>query len=232
MELLESAKRGNLEKVKECLANGANIESIDENGNTAFMWACFGDYFREESNYLSVAKFLFENGANINASNGSSTALHVAIQEDNREIAKFLIDNGIKLEVRDYEGKTPLVLAADFGQVEILRHIIKKGANIESRDNCSWTALIWSAFWGNIEAVKLLVENGANIEAKDKQGYTVLMAAVNGSGDDLEVVKYLVQNGVDIEAKDNEGKTALIEATERNNGEVAEYLIKCGANAK
>ncbi|MGX2983205.1 ankyrin repeat domain-containing protein [Helicobacter sp. 23-1045] len=52
-ELLEFAKSGNLSGVKQCLANGANINFADEQNNTAIMYASM-------NGHLEVVKFLLE----------------------------------------------------------------------------------------------------------------------------------------------------------------------------
>lgn len=52
-ELLESAKNGDLSKVKNCLANGADINTIDESGNTSIMYASM-------NGHLEIVKFLLE----------------------------------------------------------------------------------------------------------------------------------------------------------------------------
>lgn len=45
---------------------------------------------------------------------------------------------GVSLDVADYDGRTPLHLAASEGQAEIIRHLISSKVNLNSRDR-----------WGN-----------------------------------------------------------------------------------
>lgn len=53
VELLETAKSGNVYKVKQCLENGADINFVDERNNTAIMYASM-------NGHLEVVKFLME----------------------------------------------------------------------------------------------------------------------------------------------------------------------------
>lgn len=55
-ELIEAVEYGNLEKVKECLANGADVNANDDYRNTPLMIACSIGSFE-------IVKLLIENGA-------------------------------------------------------------------------------------------------------------------------------------------------------------------------
>jgi len=75
MTIVEWARFGWLEKVKECTSNKVNINLKDEHGTTALIYA-------SESGHIKVAKYLIENGANIDMVNGYyNTALMDASKE-------------------------------------------------------------------------------------------------------------------------------------------------------
>ena len=73
-------------------------------GNTPFQIAC-------AIGLLPIAKLLLENGADINAilknsNSAAPTSLHYAVFQQNAAIAKLLLENGCKTEVRNQQGLT------------------------------------------------------------------------------------------------------------------------------
>ena len=68
-QLIQYVREGNLQKIKEEVEQGVNINIQDEFGDTALMWA--SRYGR-----LNIVKFLISKGANINIQDGAGrTAL-------------------------------------------------------------------------------------------------------------------------------------------------------------
>ncbi len=134
--------------------------------------------------------------------------------------AKVLLEKGANIEVRDkYDGSTPLILAAGYGETAVVKLLIAKGAAVEAKDPEGETPLIRAACNCPIvdmpdtsDSVRLLLENGADIEARDKQGRTALMAAA-GWGRDW-IVQILLDKGAQIEARDNKRYTALLIAAQ------------------
>jgi len=66
-----------------------------------------------------------------------ATPLHMAVLADQREVARFLIDEGANIDApaKDEYGGTPLHWAAVLGRVEIARQLIAAGADVNARDN-------------------------------------------------------------------------------------------------
>ena len=61
----------------------------------------------------------------------------MAVLADQREVARFLIDEGANIDApaKDEYGGTPLHWAAVLGRVEIARQLIAAGADVNARDN-------------------------------------------------------------------------------------------------
>ena len=66
------------------------------------------------------------------------------------------------------EGVTPLMRAADSGQVQRLTELIKKGVDLDEKSMYNWTALIFASSAGNEDAVIILLDAGANPNIKSK----------------------------------------------------------------
>ncbi|KAK7330161.1 hypothetical protein VNO77_24347 [Canavalia gladiata] len=104
---------GGHDSVAKLLAeNGANLK----NGDVG-QFACSA----AEQNSLNLLKEIKRYGGDITLpnSNNGATALHVAVSEDNAEIAKFLLDNGASIDKPEMNGWTPRDLADQQANQEI-----------------------------------------------------------------------------------------------------------------
>ena len=92
--------KGNENIVKLLINNGANIDIVHENGDTALMWASY--YGQKKS-----VKHLINNGANVNATdvNGKSVLMWAVSKANNKKIVKLLIDYGADIYATDVNGK-------------------------------------------------------------------------------------------------------------------------------
>ena len=107
-KILESAKQGNLESIKQCLANGADINAKDKKfGTTPLMYASYSG--NDAKQRLEIVKYLISNGAKVNEkSNYGDTALIRAMFANDFEIVKLLIKNGADINIKNRYGKTAL----------------------------------------------------------------------------------------------------------------------------
>ena len=101
--LCDAVRSGDLQTVKEQLANGVDINAGDsEFGVTALSWAGLLDA-------TEIAEFLVEKGADVNAkSRDGSTPLHSAAFLGHTKIAELLIQKGAEVNPKNYRGETPL----------------------------------------------------------------------------------------------------------------------------
>ncbi|KID95301.1 Pfs, NB-ARC and Ankyrin domain protein, partial [Metarhizium majus ARSEF 297] len=144
-------------------------------------------------------------------------------------LAFLLAERGACIDIRDRDGRTALLWAAENGHEAVVRLLLERSANTEVTDNNQeQTALLCAAKNGHEAVVRLLLEKGADIKAKDRRGQTSLSyAAENGH---KAVVRLLLKKGADIEAIDDyHGQTALSWAAKNGHEAMAELLLKKGA---
>ena len=178
-KLLESAIRGNLEEMKECLKNGADVnyqESIE--GRTALIYACRNNENREYQ--TKMIQTLIEHGADVNQCDKYKTPLLYATIEDkvNFEAIKLLVENGADVNKELQVGTTALswcVMTKSNEKLELMKYLISKGADINHKDDFGETPLIIATKYNNIQAIKTLIANGADLNLKDNNGKTALM---------------------------------------------------------
>ncbi|MGL5640181.1 MAG: ankyrin repeat domain-containing protein [Mycoplasmoidaceae bacterium] len=93
-------------------------------------------------------------------------------------------------------GRTPLMFAAQFGNINCLKLLITAGAKINAQDEYGATALMLASFFGQDESVRVLLENGASKIIKDCNGITARMLA--NKNDDKLICKILDEFSNDI----------------------------------
>jgi ankyrin repeat protein len=179
---------------------------------------------------LIVAKFLQENGADINAvSKGGYTPLSLAAQSGNRAMVEFLLRHGADNSIPIPFG-TPLHVAAQNGFKAVAETLLAHGTDVNSKDANGNTPLFSAVSARNLEMAKFLIANKADVNSVANEGWTPLHSAVQTG--QLKLVELLLQNGANTEAKVNapnfRGETALHLAG--NGREIVELLLKSGAN--
>jgi len=112
----------------------------------------FGSYLSCASDNLGKTKLLLDLGADPNGENYfGKTPLYYAIQVNNLEVVKMLIENGSKVNDEYYSrveerssffgsppfryGRTPLMHAAQHSDMDIVKYLVHKGADINAIDN-------------------------------------------------------------------------------------------------
>ncbi|XP_071966097.1 uncharacterized protein [Antedon mediterranea] len=106
-DLIFGAKNGLLEKVKQQLGLGVDVNHCDsKDGATALYWAAC-------SGHSSVVSILLEYAANVNQTvNWGSTALHAAADRGHTKCMKLLLEHNANPNIQNQNGDTPLHLAA------------------------------------------------------------------------------------------------------------------------
>ena len=115
---LAAAKLGDTEYMRLLIAGGADPSLNTWEETTPMMAAAgvgiwrVGESAGTNDDALAAVKLCFELGNDVNAVNANGdSALHGAAYRGSNDIAKFLVEKGAKLDVRNYIGWTPLTIA-------------------------------------------------------------------------------------------------------------------------
>lgn len=178
---------------------------------------------------IDATRLFLKAGISVNSrvetTNGSFTALHLAVNKGNKELATLLLEKGADVNATAFGSDTPLHVAlrrtnSDMAMVQLL---VNNGANVNAARDGGGTPLMQAVFGNNLEAVDLLLSKGADVNAKAMDGFTALMAAsLDGN---LAAVRALLKANPDLEAKaGSSGQTAAAIAQARGHEEVVAAL--------
>ena len=161
--LFEEAEKGNTDAL-----NKIKSRTPDETGRSPIHYA-------SQKGYLSVLKFLLDNGADVNQ---KITADLVASPYD------------------DDKGMTPLYFASFNNKLAVVEELIARGADVNFATKARVTPLYAASMQGHLSVVELLINHGTDVDYLDKKGRASLhFAAENGH---LSVVELLINHGADV----------------------------------
>uniref|UniRef100_A0A4W5M945 BCL3 transcription coactivator n=1 Tax=Hucho hucho TaxID=62062 RepID=A0A4W5M945_9TELE len=115
------------------------------------------------------------------------------------------------LEVRNYEGLTPLHLAVQGGHKELVRMLLDAGADINAMDiKSGYSPLIHAVENHNMDMVHFLIENDCNVNGQSYSGNTALHSAC-GRGQ-VDTARLLLKNRADSSVKNYHNDTPAMVA--------------------
>ncbi len=193
--------------------NGVDLQIKDKDEVSALDWAIV-------TGKLKIVKLLYSCTTKSEMSKYNNNKqlplhlLHLAALQGYQKIVKFLVQNGVDVDVL-HTGLTALHTAAYYDRKEVVEFLIKSGAVVDKPDEEGETALHLAAEGGYVKIIKLLLECNSNIEAETLSKKTPLhIAAKKGK---FEAAKYLIKKGARVNAVTNKGLTPLHFTARRAN---------------
>lgn len=195
--------------------------SKDQDERTPLHWAC--SFQRADMVKLLLNPFQVVNQAvNLSGSTGKPSG-----NSNNTKRIKIDID-----ELQDASGWTPLHIAAAVGNLDIVKLLVERdpAPDVNLQTSTGQTCLHYAVSKNHYDVACYLVRNcKASARIKDKKSqYPLHRAAAIGS---IKLCQLLVKEAkAALNPKDIYSFTPLHHALAEGHGDVAIYLVKCGAD--
>jgi ankyrin repeat protein len=150
VDVFDVARAGTVEEVKEILkSNPKAFLVVNKEGFSPLLLACY-------RGNNEVAKFLIDNGSDINASSSMGTPLMAAVVKGNHEIVKILLDKNADINAIDANGTTALMYAVQFQNEYLIKLLLEYKADRSRIDKNGKTAFEFAVFSKNEAIINLL----------------------------------------------------------------------------
>ncbi|XP_059176235.1 serine/threonine-protein phosphatase 6 regulatory ankyrin repeat subunit B-like [Physella acuta] len=168
----------------------------------------------------------------LDSSSHNLTPLHIAAQtflrhpaQKSVELVNILLEGGANALAVDEDDRTPLHIAAIFGDLGIIKSLCQSVSNINAVDKFGNTPLFLSLLYNHQEPLKYLMESGADVNLMSESQCSPLYVAVFCKN--TELVRILLKHGA---LADKGRHSELLKALEHNDVNMSTLLVKNGAN--
>ncbi len=229
LTLFASADGNCVNLATQLLDQGASLDARDRIGARPLSHAA-------RSGHVEMVDLLLARGAAIDARDlHGATALYYAAERGHSSTVQRLIERGANVKLTGRSGVSPVAAAAYAGRDSIVALLLAHGADGRARDDTGKPPVVYAAASGRLDIVRQLLGSDGDLNARYANDLTLLMWA---SGPDekvpeaqaIEVVSYLLDKGAHIDDRDDRGRTALMIAAEGGRVEIADLLLKRGAD--
>ena len=194
-----------------------------------------------------LIKWLIDNGADqfMIGGHDNSNAIDRAISvwpdkdpQDRANTVKVLLDAGLDIEIKNPQGQTPLITAAEVGALDTVDLLLKNGADVNAQTNDGENAISFAVKGAydyqfkritvmnesnKVRIINLLCKYGANINCVPSESLIPLGWSIISNYN--EIFEHLIRLGADINLKDFFGYTPLMRTLIHNNTSARRYLL-------
>lgn len=199
------------------LAQGADLQAVEENGNTALHLGM---------PIYELGQHLLAKGADIHQLNQENeTALFqvIAAHYPEQQITAYLqtlLDKGLDINARNKYGETLLSKAVRHDKLQVMTYLLEHGADPTvvkeaNPEQAGFTLPMYivnrnsSRIEEKIKLLSLLKAQGADLNALNLRGENLLFVAVQSSIDNYELVNWLLDQGVSAKVLNRQEQSLL-----------------------
>ncbi|KAF9765323.1 hypothetical protein IL306_002410 [Fusarium sp. DS 682] len=221
--LCQAALRGDVQQMSGLLAQGANINGRNGEGNSPLSCAIL-------ANQENAVRFLLGAGADTNGKDMKMPPVFLAASVGSIGVARMLINQGAwNVNAASWSGQSYFVDVCNSENLEGIQLLLENGAKPNTTNTSGRPVLAQAVKKGNIELVRMLLRHGANPDTSDLSGNSLLSIAA--SQDRMDMMKLLLESGTNASAKNLSGLSVLADAIGKRKLDMAELLLNHGANA-
>ena len=214
--LCKAAGRGSMAGVRALVAGGADVNHEAALNFSPLLAAA-------RNGHREIAEFLLTHGARANV-------FAAARFGETDRLRRLLERDPDLVHAHAYLDETPLIWAAEGGQVEAANVLLDHGANVNAMDEQYFGSALNRAAWeGDCRMVRSLLDHGADPEAgQGKLAYGTPLHAAAHKGH-ADVVRLLLDRGARIDSLNNSNATPLHVAAGHGQCEILRLLLEAGA---
>ncbi|XP_055416307.1 fibronectin type 3 and ankyrin repeat domains protein 1 [Bubalus kerabau] len=152
--LMLACYAGHLDVVKYLRRHGASWDTRDLGGCTALHWAADGGH-------CNVIEWMIGDGCEVDAVDAGSRwtpLMRVSAVSGNQEVASLLIDAGADVNMKDKDGKTPLMVAVLNNHEELVQLLLDRGADASVKNEFGKGVLEMARVFDRQNVLSLLEE--------------------------------------------------------------------------
>ncbi|KAH3861103.1 hypothetical protein DPMN_024031, partial [Dreissena polymorpha] len=223
--LLVASWKGHLHVVEFLLSNRAKVAATDSCMRTALHWAV-------DQGHYNIMQVLMKYGGQTllpQMDHTDQTVGHYAARTGNTMILRLLMDFGINLEARDQDGKTPLHVAAEYGNYTSVEMLVEASrSEINDGDSDGRTPLMIACLSGHLKAARSLLALGADNSIRDENYCTaMILAASKGHS---KVMQLLIDDLAEVNVCDKLKNTSLHMCASGGHVEAVRLLLDRNAS--
>jgi hypothetical protein len=151
-----------------------------------------------------------------------NNALHYAVQSGHAHVVRYLLAQGIHVNVPGLHGRPPLTVAAALGNVGIAEQLLRASAAVDELDVADgWTALQHASFGGHADVVEALLRSRAALAVCDaRRRDTALHLAMLGGHS--AVAQRLADAGADLSGANERRAKVFYHTFDKDSGRPTE----------
>jgi len=225
-QLITAVEKNKEDNVKCLLQCGVSVKTKNKDGKTLITLAA-------EKGYQSLLKTLAADSKNLVRKDREvlGKKLSDACTAKDIEQAKFLLSVGANTEAKNTNGSTPLVAAAENGQVELARLLLEKGADKKATNRDGRTGLFLAVDKGHAKLAQMFRQSGMTLLATEQEQVAAQLLAASGSGD-VPQATLLLECGASADAKDIASETSMHKAAASGHVNICKLLLEKKASVQ
>lgn len=166
-QLIDAAGRADVVALRQLVKDGAQVNAVDEWGNTALLLAA-----REGD--VETARALLRAGADVDGRGGPLTPLGQAALRGHTHMVRLLLRSGAQVDASGLNEHTPLMNAAKLNHPEVVGLLLKAGASTQVKDRTGAGLLLVTINDNLPEVLAVLLRHGLDPNQPDADGLVPL----------------------------------------------------------